>query len=180
VRYAREQKGATAAAIEATTPLTVKADDLVYAVYQLTQTPAWDEPVEVQELAASALEAGFKPNSTIPKVRADKDKIAPRILAAALAGSGITDGVAVKNIMVAVTDVNGSLGNKKLILTAAGKEAVVAQALKSVSGGPDEDAGADIAVAMGGLPFAAVGATPDAKLKTFTVAALKLVGARTG
>src|SRR5258706_15860666 len=58
--------------------LTAKADDLVDAVYQLTQTTDFDQADDIAILVKVALTAQGT------KVRADKDKIAPRILNAAL------------------------------------------------------------------------------------------------
>ncbi|MEA3207698.1 MAG: hypothetical protein QOE70_755 [Chthoniobacter sp.] len=150
------------------TLLTAKADDVVYAVFQLTKTASFDQRDEVADLVVTALEA------LNGKVRADKDKLAPRILNAALSGSGITDGGDIALIVDSLTRVN-HLALAKLQLTVAGKEAVIGQALKITNGGSALGALAyDLSSAVAGS------GTRDAKLQTFVIAAVKAAGTATG
>jgi hypothetical protein len=118
---------------------------------------------EVADVAAAALKA--TPDG---KVRADKDKVAARVLEAAIIARGAqTDSALIGLLLPAVTTVNSSLVASKQ-LTAAGKEAVIGKAIRATSG-----LGATIAAQSNALAQAATGTTPNLKRKTFTIAALK-------
>lgn len=158
------QEGATTAATLARTTLTASADDLVSAVYEeLLNRPLTNQ--EVADVAAAALKA-----DSAGKVRADKDKVAARVLEAAIiARSAQSDGTLIGLLVPAVANVNSQLIASKQ-LTAAGKEAVIGKAIAATSG-----QGAALAAVAKTLSAAAGGATApaDLKLTTFATAALK-------
>ncbi len=161
--YATEE-GATTTATVSRTTLTASADDLVAAVYQqFLNRPLTDQ--QVADMAAAALKS---PDGV--KVRADKDKVAPRILEAAIIARGAQSNGALIGLLVsAVANANNTLPPAKQ-LTAAGKEAVIGKALAATSG-----QGAALAGVAKTLSAVAGGATvaPDVKLTTFADAALK-------
>ncbi|HEV7404336.1 MAG TPA: hypothetical protein VGO11_15445 [Chthoniobacteraceae bacterium] len=161
--YAGEE-GATTTAALARTTITASADDLVAAVYQylLNRSLTNQEIVDVAVAALKADGAG--------KVRADKDKVAARILEAAIIARGAqTDSALIGLLVPAVANVNNTLVASKQ-LTAAGKEAVIGKALRATSGlGATIGAQADVLSAAAGTATAA----PNVKRKTFTIAVLK-------
>ncbi|MDB6164862.1 MAG: hypothetical protein JWQ83_2, partial [Lacunisphaera sp.] len=119
---------------------------------------------EAADVAAAALLASGG------KVRADKDKVAARIVEAVIiARGGQTDAVLIGLLLPAVLNVNtnNTLPASKQ-LTAAGKEAVIAKALRATSG-----LGAAIAAQTITSALSAGGTTPDLKRTAFTVAVLK-------
>ena len=162
--YATEE-GATTTAHDARNTLTASADDLVAAVYEYIKAHANYTPQQVADAAAAALQS---PDGV--KVRADKDKVAPRILEAAIIARGAqSDPTLVGLLVPAVATVNNTLPPAKQ-LTAAGKEAVIGKAIAATSG-----LGAALAAVAKTLSTAAGGANiaPDVKLTTFADAALK-------
>ncbi|MEA3187076.1 MAG: hypothetical protein QOD99_906 [Chthoniobacter sp.] len=173
------QKTTPPAVPKVPTLITAKADDVVYAVYELAKTAAFDDAVELSVLVKTALEAQADSRGVL-KARADKDKIAPRILNAALSGSGLfNDSAAVGAITSALANVNA--GTTKSSLTVAGKEALIGQALKSASGS-DPAVGQALAELANTLSPAVSGVNVPAetKLRTFSIAAIKAAGTATG
>jgi hypothetical protein len=160
-QYAVDEGASTAVILNRNT-LTASADDLVAAVYQALFNKALSD----QEVADFARAALASPDNT--KVRADKDKVAARIVEAAIIARGAQGNAALIGLLVpAVATVNSTLVASKQ-LTAAGKEAVIAKTLRATTG-----LGTDIANLSSALAQSATGTTPNAKLNTFTLAVLK-------
>jgi hypothetical protein len=173
--YAAEE-GATTAAQLARTTITASADDLVAAVYEAI----FDKSLSDQQVVDLAVAALLATNDATPKVRADKDKVAARIVEAAIvARNAQSDSALIGLLLPAVHNVNSSLAASKQ-LTAAGKEAVIAKALRATSnkkadGVTDSGVAAVIAAQSDAASASAAGTTPNAKRNTFTIAVLKLL-----
>jgi hypothetical protein len=173
----------TAAQIAAVNTATASADDLVYAVYELAQA-AGDDPVKLADIAAGALLAQPVVAPAAPasaKVRADKDKVVGRIMeatvvASATSGPGNTlpadEATIVDKVLQQLGTVNNTLPTTKQ-LTVAGKELLVAKALRSTSG--LGDAIAARVQASGFYPTGTTAAAIDTARTTFNVAVLKLL-----
>jgi uncharacterized delta-60 repeat protein len=147
------------------TAVTADADDLVFAILQLSRARRFATAANVAELASTALQP------VGGTTRADKDQVAARIVDAALLGSGITEASEVVLIVNAVADVNA--GDARNALSPAGKAAVVGQAL-AASNRADAAVGAALAIVAQRLSASIAGnLSPDVKLRIFTVAVLK-------
>ncbi len=159
----------------AATTLTATADDLTRAVYQVVVNGG-----DPGATAAAALTA-----SSLGKVRADFNTIAPRILNAAILAIGqrnngtttIQDSD-VLSVLNAVLGVNSTQSNAKLKLNAAAVAAVTGEALLNA-----QSTGAGTAIATAGLNATFPGgvATQSTKtLQTFITSTLKSIGTSTG
>lgn len=181
------EEGKTATATAAITTVSAPATDLVYAVYLLAQQSIYnDNPTDLAGLVTAALQGTLNPDGTPKTVRADLNVVAPRVLHAALQGSGFTG----DNALAVVTDlVNlnsaatlAGKPNTKVMLTAAGKEAVLAQAIKSA--GNDANLAGKLGTlanttALAPLAVTATQAAKDTAVQGFSAAVLKLVGTAT-
>lgn len=132
-------EGKTQVQTDAYNRVTATADDLVYAVYELAQTPGFTDQ-DIADLAQAALTAIAGTTPATAKVRADKDKIVGRILEAALvaAAPSTAGGAApvnqadlVDKLVQQLASVNSGLGVASKQLTAAGKQLLIAKALRS-------------------------------------------------
>lgn len=146
------------------TLLTAKADDLVYAIYQVTQQPQFASATAARDVVETALTA------IAGKVRADKDKIAPRLVDAAVTGANLTTGADVAQVVLGVFNANAGI-NKQL--TTNGKAATIGQALKNVNGLPEGEG-----AAIGNV--ATLVATNQASLQSFLISSIKPVGTAVG
>jgi hypothetical protein len=151
--------------------LTVRAEDLVYAVFELTNADGLGDVTNAAALARAALEAipvGVRP---LLKTRTDKNTLAPRLLDAAVFGSGLTEAADIVAILTALAKVNDTV-SPALQLNFVGKAALIGRALQITDGG-DPAAGAAIATAAREFAASAVGATTNQKLQSFSILALK-------
>lgn len=158
-------------AVATPTIVTAKQDDLVYAVFVLAQKPEYATGVGTAKL----LKAALSPVGS--KVRADKDKIAPRLVAAALLGSRLTSNEDIAVMVRAAATANSY--NIKLGLTTAGKAAAVAAAFPYGSSAVPS-LGKVLAPVARDLSASAPGASANLRLQTFTIAVLKSSGAAAG
>ncbi|HEV7406028.1 MAG TPA: hypothetical protein VGO11_23985 [Chthoniobacteraceae bacterium] len=180
--YARQEgkltATSTAAQIAAVNVQTAVADDLVFAVYELAQA-AGDNPQNIADIATAALTAIPAATPAAAKVRADKDKIVGRIMETAVVASSTSgpnstlppdEATIVDKLVQQLGAVNSTLPAAKQ-LTAAGKQLLVAKALRSTNG-----LGAAIeARAEAFIPTGATNAAKDTARTAFNVAVLKLL-----
>jgi hypothetical protein len=174
----------TQAQIDAVNVVTASADDLVYAVFELAQNAGGDAAT-IADIAEAALRATPGTTPAAAKVRADKDKVVGRIMEAAVIANSTNGGDetdVVQKLMAQLGSVNSTFPTTKQ-LTLAGKQLLVAKALRSTIG-----LGEEIATAAEGfypVTVVAPGATPaqvtannlkiDAARTAFNVAVLKLL-----
>lgn len=168
--YAADE-GATTTGQLSRTMINASADDLVNAVYQylLNRTLTKQEVAGVVVAALKADGAG--------RVRADKDKVAARILEAAIVARGAqSDATQVDLLLAGLGSVNNTLATSKQ-LTVTGKEALIGKAIRATVGRDDTGASTGvtekIAIRSDELAAAAPGTTPALKKDTFTAAVLK-------
>ncbi|MDB6165449.1 MAG: hypothetical protein JWQ83_589 [Lacunisphaera sp.] len=173
-------EGKTAPQIAAVNTLTASADDLVYAVYELVQE-AGDNPVLIADIAAGALLSPPLPQGTAAasaKVRADKDKVVGRLMEAAVVASSTSgatpteQATIVDKVLQQLGTINNGLATTKQ-LTLAGKQLLVAKALRSTSG--LGAAIADRVQTSGFYPITGTTAAIDTARTAFNVAVLKLL-----
>lgn len=144
------------------TVVTAKADDLVYAVYQVSLLPQFSNSTAARDLVETALTA------IAGKARADKDKVAPRLVNAAIVGVGITSGADASQVVLGAVQANGTA---KTALTSNGKAAVIGQALKSLAGVSNTDGGP-----LAGIAQSVAGFTSVTALQTVVINSLKPLG----
>lgn len=162
--------------------ITAPANDLVYAVYRIVGNGQGAIVTSVDDIA-TVVKAALSPVNG--KSRTDINTVAARVLNAAIVGeelngvakidfSADTTGAELVEVLNAAATASGAK------LTTAGKEALVAQALKVAD--PDTAAGAAIAADISGTganaAFSALTAS-DTQKEAFAVAALKKVGTAT-
>lgn len=160
------------------------ADDLVFAVYELAQALG-DNPQDLADLAQAALTAlpATNGNPASARVRADKDKIVGRIVEAALVASSTSgpngsvpqdQADIVDKLVQQVGAVNSAGFPASKQLTAAGKQLLVAKALRSSIDPLAATKAAQRAAAF----YTTTGTTAairDTARTTFNVAVLKLL-----
>ncbi|MEA3210117.1 MAG: hypothetical protein QOE70_3174 [Chthoniobacter sp.] len=156
--------------------LTVSAEDLVYAVFELTNADGFGDVTNAAALARAALEA--IPVGGRLKTRADKSTIAPRLLDAAMFGSGLTEASDVVAILTALAKVNDTLPLTQQ-LTFVGKAALIGRAVQ-ITDDWDPAAGAAIATVARELSASAKGATTNEKLQALIIVALTRTGSAAG
>ncbi len=158
------------------TTLTATADELIAAV----AAALINGTSNAVDLAGGALLAATPPGKTVAVVRADKDKVAGRLVSTILASVDPTATTTIGNVLGEALSANdlGSTTQNKLELTSAGRALAVAAALKFATAANAGSTIADKALAVVSNS-ALLPAANTTALQAFTIATLKSVGANT-